>query len=130
MKAEPGNAGDALPKVLPHPLVDASRNPAKWWPASGSPLLPIWWTLWLVTGVVHQIGARIIGGENGTLTSLRDGTKVMIVAGLFDIALSLATMGVVLLIAKAQRVATANTDSPSWPAEHWDDDEHFVPRRP
>jgi hypothetical protein len=114
-------------------LLKASRSPANWNVQPSSPLLPLWWALWLLAPVVGGIADAMGVRDNSGLSNLQDGDKLMLVlVQMLYGLLCLAAMGVVLSISKAQRVATAATDSLSWPAEHWDggvreDDERIVP---
>lgn len=100
-------------------LLQASRDPAKWRSAPGSPVLPLWWALWLISYVVHRIAFQMVRGDNPGRTNLIEGTKFMIGGELLDIALCLAAMGVVLMVAKAQSASTAGGVSLVWPSEHW-----------
>ena len=100
-------------------LLQASHDPAKWRSAPGSPVLPLWWALWLITNLVHQIGFRLGRGENPSLSSLQEATTVMIAGELLEIALCFAAMGVVLLVARAQKASTAGGVPIAWPSEHW-----------
>ena len=125
-------------------LLKASRSPANWKVQPGSPLVPLWWALWLITAVVEVIADAMGGRDDPGLSNLHDGAKLMfVVVHLLHGLLCLAAMGVVILVTKAQRAAPAVDAASSWSAEHWDrgvrehwdgggqdDEERVVPPNP
>ena len=102
-------------------LLKASRSPANWNVQPSSPLLPLWWALWLITPVVGGIAEAMGARDDSGPSNLQDGAKLMLVVGMVLYGLlCLAAMGVVLLVTKAQRAAPAVDAVSLWSAEHWD----------
>ena len=100
-------------------LLKASRQPARWRSVPDSPVVSLWWALWLIGYVVHRVAFQMVRGDDLSRTNLIDGTKVMLAEEALDIALCFAAMGVVLLVAKAQAASTAGGVPIAWPSEHW-----------
>ena len=99
-------------------LLKASRSPANWNVQPGSPLLPLWWALWLITPVVEGIAGAMNRLDDPGLANLQNGANVVLL--LLHTLLCLAAIGVVLLVTRAQRAAPGVDPVSSWSAEHWD----------
>ena len=111
-------------------LTKASRNPQNWMSAPASLILPLWWTFWLVSSIVHQISLRITLAAKG-VQSLREATKVEIVAELINIPLCLVAIVLVLLISRLQQTSSASHTTEEWPTDHWkgaarEDEDHII----
>ena len=114
-------------------LMKASRDPGRWRKAAGSPIILLWWLLWIVSNIAGQAAFRISAAANNP-ESLKDATQVQIVAAVLGIFPCLAAIGVVLLITRAQETSADEPLSPEWPEDHWqgnepDDDDRIARRK-
>ena len=92
-------------------LWQASISPANWRAAPVSAILPLWWTIWIVSGVVDHISFRL-GLSAKTLTQLKLATEADLFAEVAEILLYIAVLALVSGIATAQRERSYD----NWPA--------------
>lgn len=80
-------------KELWRASVDPEHAPTQTTPT----LLPVWWTLWIVSGIIGQIAFRMSMHADG-IDELKTVTVLSIVSCLFDVALAFAALGLVRAI--------------------------------
>lgn len=72
----------------------ASKNPSDWEHSSTSPILPIWWTLWLISGFLDQAIFRFSKSAE-SLQELLNINLITQVSNVLDIALALVLLSIV-----------------------------------
>lgn len=78
-----------------------SGNPRDWQGEKGSPILPLWWTLWILSAIVGQVAFRIsLRAE--TLDEMTTSTIFGILASLVDAPLILVALLLVSRISRRQ----------------------------
>lgn len=85
----------------------ASHNPTLWTGTTAGSVLPLWWTLWLLSSVMGQISFRVMMNAEG-LEELQAATNVQMVAEAVGIPLCLVAITLVSQIARAQ---TSHSDA-------------------
>ena len=68
-----------------------SENPYNWQHVMASPLLGLWWALWLIAGFLGQSSFRMVMNAN-TISSLQASTTASIVSGIIDIPLCIVAV--------------------------------------
>ncbi len=79
----------------------ASKNPSDWGSSSTSSILPIWWTLWLISGFLGQAILRL-SMRAEELPELLNLNLITQVSNVLDIPLALVTLAIVNGIYKMQ----------------------------
>ena len=82
-------------------MAKASNDPAEWRAAAAGPVLPIWWTLWLVSGFVGQTAFRL-NLHAKDVEGFRVATFAEIAAAVMEIPLGVVAILLVSQIAAAQ----------------------------
>ncbi len=89
------------PYMAMRTLWQASSYPQNWRVADTIALLPIWWTLYLVSGVLGRVVFRVMKDAK-TVEQLISGTKLSMGSGVVDLALYAAAFVLVGKIWEAQ----------------------------
>ncbi|MBB5037400.1 DUF4328 domain-containing protein [Prosthecobacter dejongeii] len=82
-----------------------SSNPKRWQTQEGSGVLPLWWTLWILSSITGQITFRTSMAVTD-LPSLKTATIASIVSGIVDIPLTLVAMTLISRIFQKQKALT------------------------
>jgi len=82
-------------------LWKASKNPSDFSSETSSVILPIWWALWLLSGILGQMIYRRTGRTEG-LTELIDLNLITQVSNLLEMSLALVFLAVVNHVYKMQ----------------------------
>lgn len=80
----------------------ASQNPNKWMNQSTSPLLGLWWTLWIIWNLLRQIAYQM-SARAESLEAIKSATIVTILSDLVDIPLCIVAIFLVAAIFSFQR---------------------------
>lgn len=89
----------------------ASRNPAGWVGDTGSGPLPLWWTLWIGTGLINQFAGMVLL-RAASLEAYRSALIFQCIALLSSILLCLVAIQVVREIYQLQRAWVAGPEVP------------------
>ncbi|MDB4780351.1 DUF4328 domain-containing protein [bacterium] len=95
-------------------LWQASHSPSSWTSLTASPILPAWWTLWLVSSFVSQAAFRAamdtnqIDDPNKIIAGLKTATFLDIASASVEIPLCLVAMFLVTQITHAQKTHVEN----------------------
>ena len=85
-----------------------SGNPREWENQSGSPILTLWWTLWIVSSILDNIVAR--SGKNDTsIAALQSASVFSIISCVGGIAVTLAALRLVRTITRRQEALVAGS---------------------
>jgi len=86
----------------------ASHYPESWTRIDASPLLPAWWTLWIVANIVLRLSSRMVS-RSTTASDVLYGTWFEIAGELAFAALCLVAAALVTQIANAQHAHAQQT---------------------
>lgn len=115
-----------MPYQAMRELWRASHHPAAWRRVTASPVLPIWWTLWILSNVLGQVSLRVALNAKD-LEGLRLATWLDVVSLALDIPLCLVARALVAQIANAQQrqveIAAESGDAP----DPWDEERFQTP---
>ncbi len=90
-------------------LWQASHHPTSWATTAATSILPVWWTLWILSGFLGQMSFRASMAAKG-LEDLQAVTYVQIVSLVVDIPLCLVAKALVTQIASAQKSHVQTVD--------------------
>lgn len=82
-------------------LWQASHNPASWHTTAAGSILPVWWTLWILSNIIGQIAFRL-SLHATDVAGFRTATVAQIVGLIIDIPLGLVAIVLISQIASAQ----------------------------
>jgi hypothetical protein len=81
---------------------NVSVDPQRWQSVNSSAILPLWWTLWILSRITGQISFRVSMGAE-TLAALEAATVASIVSGTLDIPLAFVALTLVTRIVRNQK---------------------------
>jgi uncharacterized protein DUF4328 len=80
----------------------ASASPERWEDEDRSWLLPVWWTVWIISNIFDNVAFRMAFRDDPSLDQLIDASGVMLISDILDIPLALVFFVLVQKIHRMQ----------------------------